>query len=124
MRRFTLLLALAGIARAQVPNFAPYHANGIYDIGEKAGWTVSGGQPNASYHYTIRQNNRDVLRTGTLDLSAGTASLEASLEEPAMLYVEVTSPELKAPIHLGAAIAPFRLQPSVPRPADFDGFWD
>ena len=28
------------------------------------------------------------------------------------------------PIHLGAAIAPALLQPSVPRPADFDAFWD
>jgi cephalosporin-C deacetylase-like acetyl esterase len=28
------------------------------------------------------------------------------------------------PIHLGAAIAPAELQPSTPRPADFDAFWD
>jgi hypothetical protein len=38
-----------------------------------------------------------------------------------MLYVEIRGSEA---IHVGAAIAPAQLQPSVPRPADFDQFWD
>src|ERR1035438_749320 len=104
-------------ARAQELSFVPFHQNGIYALGEKAGWTVTLAQgATASSHYT-------------------------ALSEPAMLYVEVradappTSPaqglQAAAPVavmgtvvHLGAAIAPTQLQPSVPRPADFDAFWD
>src|ERR1035438_6954540 len=40
-----------------------------------------------------------------------------------MLYVDVWAGDAP-PVHLGAAIAPAKLQPSVPRPADFDAFWD
>jgi cephalosporin-C deacetylase-like acetyl esterase len=39
-----------------------------------------------------------------------------------MLYVELTQPNAAA-IHVGAAVAPTRLRPSVARPADFDAFW-
>ncbi len=125
MIRLTLALVCAFVAAApaQQLSFTPFHANGIYDVGEKAGWTVtqSAPAPEGKYGYVIKKNNLDVVRTGTLDLSSGTATIETTLNEPAMLYVEVAT---DPPIHLGAAIAPTRLQPSVPRPADFDAFWD
>ena len=43
-----------------------------------------------------------------------------------MVYVEVTVPgyEAGAVAKLGAAVAPSKLTPAVPRPADFDQFWD
>ena len=125
MIRLALALVCAFVfaAPAQQLSFTPFHKNGIYDIGEKAGWTVT--QPEAApvskYGYVIKKNNADVVQTGTLALSSGTATIEATLGEPAMLYVEVAADPL---IHLGAAIAPQKLQPSVPRPADFDSFWD
>ncbi len=126
MIRFALALvcAFAAAAPAQQLSFTPFHANGIYDVGEKAGWTVTTGAPApaaSKYTYVIKKNNADVLQTGTLDLSSGTATIEATLNEPAMLYVEVATNPV---IHLGAAIAPQKLQPSVPRPADFDSFWN
>src|SRR5258706_311040 len=97
-----------------------------WDIGEKAGWTVTlaqdAGVPVSKYSYVIQKNNLEVIQEGTLDFSAGAASIETVLDEPAMLYVEVTLGGTT--IHLGAAIAPEKLQPSVPRPADFDSFWD
>jgi cephalosporin-C deacetylase-like acetyl esterase len=41
-----------------------------------------------------------------------------------MLYVEITMPQKGGPpLLLGAAVAPERLRPSVPEPADFDRFW-
>jgi cephalosporin-C deacetylase len=41
-----------------------------------------------------------------------------------MLYVEITMPDkAEPPMLLGAAVAPERLRPSVPEPADFDRFW-
>lgn len=108
---------------AQALQFTPFHANGIYALGEKAGWTVTGAP--AKYEYVIRKNNLDVIRKGELDLSSGSGTIETSLDEPAMLYVEVTpvAADSTRPVHLGAAVAPFDLQPSAPRPADFDAFW-
>jgi len=128
--------------RGQEPIFTPFHQNGIYALGEKAGWTVTLPQSATSgshYTYTVKKNNFDVVAAGAIDLSSGSATIWTSLSEPAMLYVEVKpdAPPAQAgsngaapaaakdtAIHLGAAIAPSQLQPSVPRPADFDAFWD
>jgi cephalosporin-C deacetylase-like acetyl esterase len=136
-------LSLATLpARAQELFFTPFHQNGIYALGEKAGWTVTlpqGATALSHYTYIIKKNNFDVIAAGALDLSSGSATIETALAEPAMLYVEVKPDAPAAPqgsnaaapvaakdpaIHLGAAIAPSQLQPSVPRPADFDAFWD
>ena len=58
---------------AQQLTFAPYHATGIYDIGETVGWTVSPGPDTPTYadKWTIRRNNAVVLKQGKLDLSSG-----------------------------------------------------
>jgi cephalosporin-C deacetylase len=115
--------------------FTPFHANGIYQPGEKLGWTVT--KSNAStgptrFAYDITKNELEVLRSGTLDLSSGTATVEAVLDEPCMVFVELRpdgaspapgGPQRRPYASLGAAVAPDRLQPSVPRPVDFDDFW-
>ncbi len=121
---FLLAAAVAG-ATGQ-PQFKPFKEGGIYALGEKAGWTVSapaGSTLAGSYTYEIRKNNLDVIKTGTFDL-ARPATIETTLNEPAMLYVEVKGPAADAqPFALGAAIAPEQLRPVVPEPADFDEFW-
>jgi cephalosporin-C deacetylase len=132
LRRSVAVLSLpllASLAAAQQLNFVPFHSSGIYRPGEKAGWTVSlvpgASTPAAKYSYEIKKNNFDTIKTGTLDLASGSATIEAALEEPAMLYVTVSAegaPPASA-VHLGAAIAPTQLQPSVPKPDDFDSFW-
>jgi cephalosporin-C deacetylase len=119
--------------------FTPFHSDGIYRRGEKAGWTASlpAGISGAKYTYTIKKNNLDVLKSGTLDLSSGNATIEITLGEPAMVYVEISAypsvpksvegpmpPARPRPVALGAAVAPSELQLSAPRPADFDSFWD
>jgi cephalosporin-C deacetylase len=124
---FLAPLLCANLAEAQHLNFVPFHSTGIYRIGEKAGWTVSLAKdaPAAKYTYTIAKNNLDTIKTGALDFSSGSATIEATLQEPAMLYVTVTAegaPPASA-IHLGAAVAPTQLKPSVPRPPDFEAFW-
>jgi cephalosporin-C deacetylase-like acetyl esterase len=128
MRFFPVaLLLFAPLASCQQLSFVPFHANGIYKLGEKAGWTVSAasGTPAAKYTYEIKKNNFDTVKTGTLDLSSGAATIETSLPEPAMLYVAVTAEGAppSSTVHLGAAIAPNQLQPSQPKPPDFDAFW-
>src|SRR5260370_937685 len=129
--RLALICVFVSVAQAQQLSFTPFHKSGIYELGEKAGWTVTlaqdAGVPVSKYTYVIKKNNLDVIQEGTLDFSTGSATIETMLAERAMLYVEVMPGGIRTPgtmIHLGAAIAPEKLQPSVPRPADFDSFWD
>ncbi len=123
-----LLGLAAALAPAQSVTLTPYRASAIYAMGEKVGWTVAAPDHAAAaggeFSYSIRENDLTVIKTGQLDLHTGPAKIELSLAEPAMLYLEVTSsaPDTKPSI-AGAAVAPTRLQPSVPRPADFDAFW-
>jgi cephalosporin-C deacetylase-like acetyl esterase len=149
-------LALSGTflsaQRAPIPQqltFTPYHANGIYDVGETVGWTVTPGPttPTYAYKWTIRRNNAVVLKEGTLDLSSGKASIEIIGDQPEMIYVAVeayadlqsdaAAPTGEGPrfvggnagrntgfYAVGAAVAPTRIGLSTPRPLDFDAFWE
>jgi cephalosporin-C deacetylase-like acetyl esterase len=72
-------------------NFTPYHANGIYKIGETVGWTVTPGPqaPTYAYKWTIRRNNAVVLKEGKLDLSPGNDRIEIVGDQPEMIYVAI-----------------------------------
>ncbi len=128
---------------AQQLTFTPYHASGIYSVGETVGWTVTPGPtpPAYAYRWTIRRNNAVVLKQGTLDVSGGKATIEVAADQPEMIYVAVEAyadqPAGDAPhfqggnagrdtgfYAVGAAVAPAKIAPSTPRPADFDAFWD
>ncbi len=112
------LAALPGIAqRAPIPQqltFTPYHANGIYEVGETVGWTVAPGPvpPTYAYKWTIRRNNAVVLKEGKLDLASGQDKIEITGEQPEMIYVAVEAyadlaPGTSTPANNGAAgIAP------------------
>ena len=134
---------------AQQLTFTPYQQDGIYEIGETVGWTVTAGPvpPTYAYKWTVRRNNAVVLKQGRLDVSAGAASIEIVADQPSMIYVaveayDVATPGTAAPAGappvfaggntgrdtglyaVGAAIAPTKIGLSTPRPADFDAFWD
>ena len=128
-----LTLAAAGPVAAQALTFTPYHANGIYAVGETVGWTLHApaGAP-TRYTYVVRENELAQLQTGVIDLTSGTATLETRLNEPGMVYVRLTSvppptvvgsPGELDKLTMGAAVAPLALKLSAPRPADFDAFW-
>ena len=134
----TAALVLRGAAGAQQLTFAPFHADGIYDVGERVGWhvAVAPGQTagGGTYTYTLKRDGLAVIGRGTLDPSSGRATIEASLDRPGMLLVEVRPPAGTTGFHgasksevgrvlLGAAVAPRRIRPSGRRPADFDAFW-
>ena len=149
-----VVLAVASLPAQRAPisqqlSFAPYHASGIYDVGETVGWTVTPGPapPTYAYKWTIRRNNAVVLKEGTLDLSSGRAAIEIVADQPGMIYVAVeaySDPPAAAGAAaaepprfeggntgrntgfyaVGAAIAPAKIAMSTPRPADFDAFWD
>jgi cephalosporin-C deacetylase-like acetyl esterase len=92
----TVLLACtwAFAQRAPIPQqltFTPYHANGIYKLGETVGWTVTPGPdaPTYAYKWTIRRNNAVVLGEGKLDLSSGSDKIEITGDQPEMIYVAI-----------------------------------
>src|SRR5215211_6132165 len=96
--RVLAVLALAAPVSAQRGGpiaqqlvFTPYHASGIYDVGETVGWTVTPGPtpPAYAYKWTIRRNNAVVLKEGTLDLSRGQGTIEIRDDQPGMIYVAV-----------------------------------
>ena len=106
----------------------PYKPSGIYALGETVGWRVTTrpGTPPVDYSYTVKKNNLDVIKSGHLNLLGNDTGIEVTVNEPAMVYVEIShagADSKEKPIVVGAAVAPDKLRPAVPRPADFDGFW-
>lgn len=129
--------------------FTPYHASGIYGVGETVGWTATPGPtpPTYAYKWTIRRNNAVVLMEGTLDLSTGKATIEIVADQPEMIYLAIEAyaeltPTATAPAGdarkfvggntgrntgfyaVGAAVEPTKIGLSTPRPTDFDAFWE
>jgi cephalosporin-C deacetylase-like acetyl esterase len=124
-----------GAPVAEQLTFTPYHASGIYEIGETVGWRVTPGPSSATHRYqwTIRRNNAVVLKQGRLDLSSGQDTIEIRGDEPEMLYVAVepagtdsiggNTGRNNGLYAVGAAVAPTKIGLAAPRPADFDSFW-
>jgi cephalosporin-C deacetylase-like acetyl esterase len=71
--------------------FHPYRPSDLYDVGDTVGWTVSRGPSPLTYAYkwTIRRNNKDVLKEGKLDLSSGKDRIEIVADQPEMIYVAI-----------------------------------
>jgi len=117
-----LCSAQRGAPIPQQLSFTPYHATGIYAIGETVGWTVTPGpvEPAYSYKWTIRRNNAVVLKEGKLDLSSGKDKIEVTGEEPEMIYVAI---EPVAKLHPDAAPAdPAPAAPAGPGRGNPNGF--
>jgi cephalosporin-C deacetylase-like acetyl esterase len=135
-----LALPLSSASAQMLPNvylvFEPFHANGIYKTGERAGWNIHTmlGAAYTRYSYELKENNFTVLKSGVVDLSSGEATIETQLDHPGMLYLRlsfigappptgtVTAQELDR-MTVGAAVAPEQIKPAVGKPADFDSFW-
>src|SRR4051794_18541705 len=158
LRLLALFVLYAASASAQrggpIPEqlaFAPYHASGIYDVGETVGWTVTPSvtdPPAYAFRWTIRRNNAVVIKEGTLNLSSGRDTIEVVADQPGMIYAAIEAVANRTPdapaatagevphfvggntgrntglYAVGAAVAPAKIGMSTPRPADFDTFWD
>src|SRR5581483_2247030 len=129
---------LPAMLAAQQLVATPYQKTGIYHVGETVGWTVAvaPGQHAApgAYAYVVKENGGPVIKSGSLDLSNGPTTIETSLRSPGMVRVEIRSPSgakdfgtvnTGGPgvVALGAAVDPTKIQPVLPKPADFDEFW-
>jgi hypothetical protein len=129
---------LGGAAWAQEIVVAPTKPTGVYDVGEPVEWRVEYKGPAAppQLAYVLKKHNLTVAKEGTIPLADGVGTLKASLDEPGTLLVEFRVPTADAaggtqpatggkPVRGlgGAAVAPARIKPSAPPPADFDAFW-
>jgi cephalosporin-C deacetylase len=115
-------------------SLTPRNPTGVYRISETVAWSVKRGassadsaNANGKHTFVVRKNNQDVIKQGEIDLSAPDATIEASLDEPGMLYLEVEPPgggQRSGGAVAGAAVGPTELKPVAPRPDDFDAFWE
>lgn len=124
----------AGAASAADPTVQPSmtiisdRPSGIYAAGEGIRWRVEPGSVSrfGPAAYTLRTDGLLLLRQGSLELASTTEEIDATLPAPGTLFLEVraTDHEGKAVRAIaGAVVAPERIPPSAPRPADFDRFW-
>lgn len=155
------LVVAASIGFLSAPCFAqvvltPAHSDGLYEAGEEVVWTLKPSSQFATtiINYSIRKNGTtQILQQGTLDLSSGSATIAATLDEPGELVLVVTpraatttdsapastnavEPGVhgrdgrgfggfgRQPIRDGAIVDAAHLKPSLPRPDDFDAWWD
>jgi len=130
-RSFIRFFGIAAAALATCLSFAqeivatPQHADGIYAAGEKVAWSLSA--PGATeLNGTVKLNDTQVLWKGTLPLTNGKGTLETSLNKPGMILATLTAKiggkEVK--LLVGAAVDPYKIPVSAPRPDDFDAFWN
>ncbi|HSI32114.1 MAG TPA: acetylxylan esterase [Tepidisphaeraceae bacterium] len=108
----------------------PAKATGVYEVGEKASWEVSlKGEQAAEVKelsYTIRKGGLTVAGQGKLDVSSGKATLEAPMDEPNAVLVEIKAKVGNVEVKqlVGAVAGPGKIGVSEARPTDFDAFWE
>lgn len=116
---------LASTIAAQEILTTPAKPTGVYGVGDQIEWKVEAKGDVKQVAYMIKKGGMMVTKQGTLDLSAGPAVLQTTLDEPGTVLVEFKGKqgdkEIKA--LAGAVAAPEKIAPSAPRPDDFDAFW-
>ena len=78
------------------------------------GYRSTGAAGVTRFTYVIRKNGLEVIRSGTLDLSSGKGTIEEVVNEPCMIFVELTPEGAPAPVgpqrrpyaSVGAAVSP------------------
>jgi cephalosporin-C deacetylase len=104
-------------------------ADAKYSVGDTVVFTIeclAEGQrvPEATLAYSLRENDFKELAKGLIAISNGRGMIEHTWTTPGFLLLTITQPGLQKPVLVGAACEPEKLQPSMPKPDDFDAFWD
>jgi cephalosporin-C deacetylase len=124
--------ALQAAAPKPAPPFAitTDHANAIFKQGETVAFTVrlAADSPlarDAEVAWSISKDGVPPVQTGKVQLTNGTASVTAKLNEPGHLLCRMTATVNGKTVEAlaGAAIDPLLIKPSMPVPDDFDAFW-
>ena len=123
--------ALQAAAPKPTPPFAitTDHANAIFKQGETVAFMVrlAADPPLASdaeVAWNISKDGVPPVQTGKVQLTNGTASVTAKLNEPGHLLCRMTATVngKTAEALAGAAVDPLLIRPSMPVPEDFDAF--
>jgi cephalosporin-C deacetylase-like acetyl esterase len=123
------LLGAAPAAPAQEIVTTASTPDAVYRAGETAHWGIElrgpGTDGAAEVRYVVKRNGLQPVREGALPLQNGRAELEARLDAPGTLLVELKAKLKDREVSglAGAAFSPNKLSPSLPRPKDFDRFW-
>jgi cephalosporin-C deacetylase len=123
-----ILVCVCTPAWARQVALAPLKAGNIYEVGEKIAWDVTSADSSVtSITYTLQKNGLTTYKTDTLALGGGKGTIETSLDEPGAVLLRITSPVAGAGrgggVMAGAMVSPRKIQPSSPRPVDFDAWW-
>lgn len=136
--RYSKIFAAASIALSSSVAFAQSimvesgKPGGVYNVGEKIVWHLKVTGENASavtkISYVLKEGQIKETGHGELLLKDGAADLEATMSSPGSIVAYLTAatgvpdkPTIKE--FAGALVAPEQIQPSAPRPTDFDAFW-
>ncbi len=134
MRKWFSIACLAsvslvvGVLQAQDISVSPEQKSGIYQAGETAKWIIElkaeQGQVTDA-KFTVKKGGQTVAAQGALTFVDGKATVEAANAEPGWLLLEVNAKAGEKKIQKlgGAVFSPEKIQPSAPKPDDFDAFW-
>lgn len=122
-------LLVSSLVGAQEITVTPSDPDGVYDVGQPIEWRVQwqGEAPPTSLDYVVKQNGLKEIAKGTVSLEGGAGVITSELDAPGALLLEVShTPAEGERIRAfgGAIAAPEQIEPSAPRPDDFDAFWE
>jgi len=123
------VLAISRAVPAQRLAVTPSKPLGVYAPGETITWQLElrgeGAAQATQLEYVLKRDGLSVLREGTLPLTDGKGTLEATLDGPGTILAElkVKLPDKDVSGLAGAAVKPAGITPSMPRPDGFDEFW-
>ena len=113
-----LLLGQSSIAQLSVTADQP---DAYYEAGQAMNFIISGGSGTATYEIRYDRGHTPPITQGTVTVTGGIGYIPFILNEPGMVFCEVTLNGQNA--ICGAAFSPFEIQPYEADPADFDSFW-
>lgn len=115
-------------ARSQELKVAPANKTGVYGPGREIRWSVDvKGADISEAAYVLKSGGMAEIAKGTIQFKDGKAEILSKLEEPGWILAEVSiqSTNNKTIKAIGGAIvSPEKIQPALPRPSDFDAFWE
>ena len=103
--------------------------DGIYAAGETARWTIDvvnlekGEISPTTASYKLLSNGLETIDEGSLTFINGHTTFSASRDDTGTLLLKVEAPGIEK-AYGGAAFDPEKLAPVLPRPDDFDKFWE
>lgn len=131
--RYSALVALALVwctaaSGAQRVTVTPDHPNGVYHVGQTVHWHIQwdgGATAPVAVAYVLKKGGLTEVRKDSLSLQNGSADLAYRMDGPgtALLEVRPSGNGGGQRTLSGVVTDPDRIQPSAPRPPDFDEFW-